>query len=93
MLSLGFRIAWYGYKRKTYCDVRGEVKEYLLSGLKYKGAYTMRFLHVDFTDMGMQLSHCIHVMIILRWNSSSKQEWIWESLLVFFMLNSNSISS
>lgn len=36
--------------------------------------------------MGVQLSHCIHVMTIFRWNSSSKQEWIWEPLLVFFML-------
>lgn len=41
---------------------------------------------MDFTDTGMQLSHCIHVMIIFRWNSSSKQEWIWESFLVLIMV-------
>lgn len=44
---------------------------------------------MDFTDVGMQLSHCIHMMIIFRWNSSSKQEWTWEPFLVFVMSEIN----
>lgn len=51
--------------------------------------YIRHFLHMDFTDVGMQLSHCIHMMIIFRWNSSSKQEWTWEPFLVFVMSGIN----
>lgn len=69
---------WVGKKDLLWC-VRRSGGIFAIR-VKYKGAYTMHY-----SDMDMQLSHCIHVTIIFRWNSYSK-EWIWEPFPVFVIL-------